>query len=123
MLEHTTKTALPAKVAHPRRRDIFFHFVKTGRLVGALIKDRRVSVLRKASFVLIVLAFLAILLFPDALDELGLSIALPVIGTILGVPLDAGFDWMAFALVSISLLRIFPAHIVSEHYQRFFRES
>jgi hypothetical protein len=123
MLEHTTDTALPRKVAHPRRRDVFFHFIKTGKLIGALFTDRRVSVVRKASFVLIVLVFLAILVFPDALDELGLSLALPVVGTILGVPLDAGFDWIAFALVSVSLLRIFPAHIVSEHYQRFFKES
>lgn len=122
MLEHTTKTALPHKVAHPKRRDIFFHFIKTGRLVGALFTDRRVSLVRKASFFALILAFLGILFFPDALDEIGLSVALPVLGTILGVPLDAGFDWIAFALVSVSLLRVFPAEIVSEHYQRLFEK-
>ena len=123
MLEQTTKTALPRKVAHPKRRDIFFHFIKTGRLIGALFTDRRVSLIRKVSFFVIILAFLAILLFPDALDEIGLSVVLPVVGTVLGIPLDAGFDWIAFALVSVSLLRIFPAEIVSEHYQRLFEKS
>lgn len=123
MLEHTTNTALPRKIVHPKRRDVFFHFIKTGRLISSLFTDRRVSLVRKVSFFVIVLAFLAILIFPDALDEIGLSIVLPVVGTVLGIPLDAGFDWIAFALVSVSLLRIFPAEIVSEHYQRLFEKS
>lgn len=120
MVQQTTNTDLPRAIVRPRRRDIFFHFIKTGRLIGALSKDRRVSIVRKVSFFIVILAFLAILFFPDAIDEIGLSFALPLVGTILGVPLDAGFDWVAFALVSVSLLRIFPAEIVSEHYQHLF---
>lgn len=120
MLQQTTDTKLPRAIAQPRRRDIFFHFIKTGKLIGALSKDRRVSVVRKVAFFGIILVLLAVLLFPDVLDEIGLSVALPLVGTVLGIPVDAGFDWIAFALFSVSLLRIFPAEIVAEHYQRLF---
>ncbi|HEX7733226.1 MAG TPA: hypothetical protein VF458_00130 [Ktedonobacteraceae bacterium] len=116
----TTHTTHPSAIVHPKRRDIFFHFIKTGRLIGALSSDRRISIVRKVLFFAIILALLAVLLFPDVLDEIGLSLALPVVGTVLGVPVDAGFDWIAFALASVSLLRIFPAEIVSEHYQHLF---
>ncbi len=121
MIQQTNDSALPRTITRPRRRDIFFHFVKTGRLIGALFKDRRVSIVRKVSFFVVILALLAFLAFPDAIDEIGLSFVLPLVGTILGIPLDAGFDWIAFALLSVSLLRIFPAEIVSEHYQRLFK--
>lgn len=126
MLQQTTDSTHqthPRAIAQPKRRDIFFHFIKTGRLVTALSKDRRISIIRKVFFFGIILALLAILLFPDALDELVLSFALPLVGTVLGIPLDAGFDWIAFALASVSLLRIFPAEIVAEHYQRLFQKG
>ena len=120
MLQQTTNSSLPPAIARPKRRDIFFHFIKTGRLIGALTKDRRVSIARKVFFFAIILVLLAILAFPDALDEIGLSVIMPFVGTVLGIPLDAGFDWIALALFSVSLLRIFPAEIVSEHYERLF---
>ena len=117
------RQALPAKLAHPRRRDIFFHSVKTGKLITALTRDGRVSLVRKFSFFAAVLALLGILLFPDIFGETVLSVVLPFVGTILGVPIDIGFDWAAFALLVVSLLRIFPAEIVGEHYQRLFHRS
>ena len=122
MLQQTTNSTLPRTVVRPKRWDILFHFVKTGRLIGALVKDRRVSIVRKGLFFAIILVLLAILVFPDAFDEIFLSVVMPFVGTILGIPLDAGFDWIAFALVSVSLLRIFPAAIVAEHYQRLFHD-
>lgn len=115
---HKTQGEMPRQLLKPRRRDLFFHFFKTLKLIGALLLDRRVFIGRKLAFGITVLAFLAVVLFPDI--ELGLSFLLPVIGTILGVPLEAGVDWTLFALVIVSLLRIFPAHIVSEHYERLF---
>ena len=39
---------------------------------------------------------------------------------LLGVPLDAGFDWLAFALAVVTLFRFFPAELVAEHYRRIF---
>jgi hypothetical protein len=120
MEQPVTRQVARKKRAQPRRRDIFFHAIKTSRLIGALTKDRRVSIARKVIFFVLVLLLLAVLLFPDAIDELGLSIVLPVLGTVLGLPIDAGFDWLAFALAVVSLFRLFPAEIVSEHYQRLF---
>ncbi|HLI69171.1 MAG TPA: hypothetical protein VKV19_05380 [Ktedonobacteraceae bacterium] len=123
MTQRTTQTANRAvshKVSRPKGRDIFFHAIKTGRLIGALSRDRRISIFRKVLFFGLVLGLLIILLFPDILDETFLSIVLPLLGTILGVPLDIGFDWVAFALAVIALLHIFPAEIVGEHYQRLF---
>lgn len=123
MSQQIMNRATPQKVARPKRRDIFLHIVKTGKLIGALITDRRISIVRKVVFFGAILGLLAILFFPDFFDELFLSIVLPFVGTVLGIPLDAGFDWIAFALAIVSLLRIFPAEIVGEHYQRLFQRA
>ena len=106
--------------ALPKRLDIFFHSIKTAKLIGALCKDRRVAAFRKVFFVLAVAVLLAILLFPDTIAELGLSAVLPLIGTVLGVPIDVGADWAVFALLAVNLLRIFPADLLAEHYQEIF---
>ena len=106
--------------AFPKRLDIFFHSFKTARLIGALFRDRRVSLFRKICFVLTIIILLAILIFPDALGELGLSAVLPLIGTVLGIPIDVGFDWAVFSLVIVNLLRLFPANLVAEHYNDIF---
>jgi hypothetical protein len=119
MLPHT----LPEKRTQPRRRDVFFHFIKTGKLVGALSRDRRIAIWRKIIFFSAIIALLVVLLFPDFIDEAVLSVVLPIVGTFLGIPLDAGFDWMAFALFSVSLLHIFPAEVVTEHYQKIFYKA
>jgi hypothetical protein len=71
-------------------------------------------------FVGSIAALAAFLFFPDLFSETFLTFVLPAIGTVLGIPLDAGFDWIAFAMVSISLLRYFPSEIVSEHYRNIF---
>jgi hypothetical protein len=115
MMQQSAKT-----LEHPKRFEIFFHFIKTGKLIVALFKDRRVSVIRKALFVIAVAVLLAVLFFPDLIDETVLSTVLPIVGTVLGVPLDAGIDWMAFALLGVNLLRIFPPEIVAEHYTNIF---
>ncbi len=122
MLQQTTSYTKPRKMARPKRRDIFLHVIKTGKLIGALGKDRRISIVRKILFFGIILGLLAVLFFPDFFDEVFLSIVLPFLGTILGIPLDAGFDWIAFAVVVVSLLNIFPAEIVAEHYQSIFHK-
>ena len=118
--ERDPQQRIASKFAQPRRLDIFFHVFKTGRLIKALIVDRRVPAYRKVLFVITVAVLLAILVFPDAIGETFLSVVLPVIGTIAGVPIDAGFDWLAFSLVAVNLLRYFPADIVSEHYTNIF---
>src|SRR6185312_8538537 len=105
----------------PRRIDVFLHGFKTFRLIGALMADGRVALWRKAFFFGSIGSLLLILLFPDVINEFVLTTILPLVGTALGVPLDAGIDWVGFALVVVSLLRFFPADLVAEHYMRIFR--
>jgi hypothetical protein len=107
--------------ARPGRFEIFFHIFKTGRLVKALLFDRRVSLWRKAFFFSAIGGLLFLLLFPDLLNETIMSTVLPLAGTMLGVPLDAGFDWLAFAIAIVTLFRFFPPELVAEHYRRIFK--
>jgi hypothetical protein len=104
----------------PRRRDIFLHAGKAFRLVGGLMTDRRISLWRKVAFVGALGGLLVLLFFPDLFGEFFLSTVLPVVGTLAGVPIDAGFDWMAFALVSVNLFRFFPAQVVAEYYRQIY---
>ena len=104
----------------PRRRDIFFHAGKTFKLIGGLMTDRRVSLWRKLLFVGSVGGLLLLLFFPDLFSEAVLTTVLPIVGTIAGVPIDAGFDWMVFALVAVNLLKFFPAELVAEYYRNIF---
>ena len=104
----------------PRRRDIFLHAGKTFKLIGGLMTDRRVSLWRKLLFVGSVGGLLLLLFFPDLFSEAVLTTVLPIVGTIAGVPIDAGFDWMAFALVAVNLLKFFPAELVAEYYRNIF---
>ena len=127
MVQHSADQAyvseqLARKISRPKRLDIFFHGLKTAKLVKALITDRRIPIARKGLFVGSIAAFLVVLLFPDLINETLMSTFLPLIGTVLGVPVDAGFDWIAFALVGTSLLRFFPKEILSEHYRRIFEK-
>ncbi|HLJ34300.1 MAG TPA: hypothetical protein VKU38_11635 [Ktedonobacteraceae bacterium] len=107
--------------AQPKRLKLFLHLRKTFKLIGALITDRRIAAWRKLLFALTIAFLLVLLLFPDILNETLLSIAMPVVGTVTGIPIDAGFDWTAFALVMVNLLKFFPAELVAEHYQNIFR--
>ena len=104
----------------PRRIKVFLHAAKTCKLIGALLADRRIPLWRKALFFGSIGGLLIILLFPDTLNEVVLSTVLPLAGTMLGIPLDAGFDWIAFAMAIVTLLRFFPAELVAQHYQRVF---
>jgi len=106
---------------HPERLEIFLHIVKTGKLIRALVFDQRVPLWRKAFFFSAIGGLLFLLLFPDLLNETVMSIVLPLAGTVLGVPLDAGFDWLAFAIAVVTLFRFFPPELVAEHYRQIFR--
>jgi hypothetical protein len=124
VMTQTTQTAQATRqqrLVRPKRFDIFLHLPKTVRLLGALIADRRIPLSQKILFFSIILLLLVALLFPDLLNEAFLTTLLPVLGTLIGVPVDAGVDWIAFAMIVVNLMHIFPAAIVSEHYQRIFR--
>ena len=110
------------KRARPKRLDIFFHLKKTFRLIGSLLADPRIPLWRKALFFTSIGGLLVILLFPDILGEFVMSTVLPLAGTVIGIPIDAGFDWVAFALAIVTLLRFFPADLVAEHYRQVFQK-
>ena len=58
----------------------FFHLFKTGKLIKALLFDRRVSLWRKAFFFSAIGGLLFLLLFPDLLNETIMSTVLPLAG-------------------------------------------
>lgn len=107
-------------LVHPKRLQMVLHVGKSFKLVGAVITDPRIALWRKVLFFGSIAALLIVLFFPDILGEFVMSNVLPLLGTVLGVPLDAGFDWVAFILVVSSLLRLFPADLIATHYQHIF---
>jgi hypothetical protein len=119
-MQQSSQQSMPEALVHPRTFDVFFHLIKTSKLLGALLTDERISLGRKVLFLGSIGFFLVLLIFPDIFGEVMASVVLPVLGTILGIPLDAGFDWIAFALAVVGLLRIFPPEVISDHYQRIF---
>jgi hypothetical protein len=119
---YTSTQAYSGKRARPKRLDIFFHIGKTFRLIGSLLTDRRIPLWRKALFFASIGGLLVILFFPDVLGEFVMSTIMPLAGTVLGIPLDAGFDWVAFALAIVTLLRFFPPELLDEHYRQVFQK-
>ena len=110
-------------LAHPKRRDIFLHCVNTLKLISALVTDPRIPLWRKLFFFASIGGLAVILFFPDVLNEVFLSVTMPLVGTVLGVPLDASFDWVAFAIAIVALLRFFPPELVAEHYKHIFKRK
>jgi hypothetical protein len=113
-------TSKARTLPRPSKISMFFHVIKTLNLVRSLLIDMRVSIVKKIIFVVPVIGLVLLLIFPDVVNEAFLSTILPIIGTVLGVPIDVGFDWIALGLVALNLLRIFPDEIVAEHYQHIF---
>lgn len=118
-LEHQPSSS-DGQHSRPGRLDVFLHAIKTFKLVGALLTDTRISIVRKLLFLGAIAGLAVLLFFPDLLNEFFLSTVLPLVGTVLGIPVDAGIDWVAFAVVIVSLLRVFPADLVAEHYEQLF---
>ena len=110
----------PHQYKQPRRRDLVFHFFKTLRLVGTILWDRRVPLLRKGVFVGGIVLLLVLLLFPEVIGDGATLLAalFPLLGV--EIPAEGTLDWLAFALASFSLLSVFPKEIVGEHYERLF---
>jgi hypothetical protein len=101
---------------------LLFHIRKTFSLIGAVLSDNRVHWLPKATFLGCLGALVMALLGGDAVSEL-VSNVMPVVGPVLGLPVDASVDWVAFAVAAFNLLKLFPSDIVGEHYDRLFRSG
>ena len=109
--------------SRPGRLEAFRHPGRTFKFIVTLLTDPRIPISRKALFIIGIGALLSLLPLPDAVSIFILSIAFPLVGTVAGVPLDIGADWMAIILLFPMLFHIFPDHIRAEHYQQIFREQ
>jgi len=120
MAQHAQEqTSTKQQHGQPKRTDLIFHLFKTGKLVAAVLGDRRVSIIRKVAYLGSIGLLLAILLFPEALAEVATLIT--IVFPVLEIPADATLDWVVFAFATFSLLKLFPKEIVGEHYDRLFR--
>ncbi len=114
-------------VARQRERpgvfEMLTHFGRTLRLAGALLRDGRVSFLRKLVFIVPLLAVLVALLAPETAIAGVMSAILPVVGPAVDIPADAALDWISLGLLGFGLMRVFPLAILDEHYQRIFHQA
>jgi hypothetical protein len=115
--------AKPNLKALPGRIESFFRMGGTIKLINALMRDARVPAARKVGFSVALFSLLAAMIFPELMADSILSTILPFISTIIGIPLEAGVDWLTFVMVLPMLLRIFPATIMQEHYLRIFQKK
>jgi hypothetical protein len=112
-----------AKQQHnlPKRTDLVFHLFKTGKLVSAVLQDKRVHVVRKAAYLGTLGLILLIPLVPEIAGQI-ITILSPLLPSeIIEIPLDGTIDWVTFAVATFSLLKFFPQDVVGEHYDRLFR--
>jgi hypothetical protein len=112
----------PDKTTHkqPRRRDLLFHIFKSTRLIGAMLKDNRVSILRKGAYLAGMAILLVLLLFPEVLAD-SATLLTPLFSMVgVELPAEGSIDWLALGFASFSLLSLFPKEILGEHYEQIF---
>src|SRR5690348_10378746 len=120
MLQPQQHTEQPHPYGQPRRRDLVFHLPKTIRLVGTVLWDGRVSLLRKGAFVGGMGLLLVLLFVPELVGD-GVTLLSPLFSLIgVELPAEGAIDWLAFTLASFSLLKVFPTEILGEHYEQLF---
>lgn len=112
----------PSKQSSMNQLSLLLHMRKTAMLINAVLHDARVHWLPKSLFVGTLSALVLALLGGDVVGEF-VSNVFPVVGPVLGLPADAGLDWVAFSVAAFNLLKLFPVDIVGEHYDRLFRSS
>lgn len=116
-------TAKAATQAKPNQLALLVHLRKTFSLISAVLSDGRVHWMRKTLFLGTITILIASLIGVDFVNEFVDSLIVPFFGTFLGIPLDGTFDWIALAVAAYNLLKLFPADIVGEHYDRLFRSG
>ena len=112
----------PEKPIHkqPRRRDLLFHVFKSMRLIGAVLEDHRVSLLRKGAYVGGMALLIVLLLFPEVLAD-SATLLTPLFSLVgVELPAEGSIDWLALAFASFSLLSLFPKEVLGEHYEQIF---
>ena len=118
-----TVTIEPPNKSLPGRIEAFLRVGGTVKLVNSLMRDTRVSMVRKVSFAVALCLLLTAMIFPELVADGFLATILPFISSLIGIPIEAGVDWFTFILLLPVLLRIFPAPIMQEHYLRIFKNK
>ena len=104
---------------------MLFHLGKTSALASSVLKDERVHWFSKLAFVTGLGALVLAVIFPELAGDVA-ALAIPGVGEIfdlLGLPVEGIFDWVAFTVAAFNLLKLFPAEVVGEHYDRLFRSK
>ena len=120
-------SGLAPQHGRPNPLAMVFHLFRTFALGGSLLSDRRIHPVSKVAFVALLGVVIAAALGVDVAAEVitqGLNI-IPGLGVLLGIgefPVDAVVDWVLVAVVAFNLLKLFPAQIVGEHYDRIFHK-
>ena len=122
----SNSNASAATHALPNPITMIFHAFKTVSLAVALLVDPRVHPARKLVFVGVLSTLIAAALGIEGIGEAVTQLlnVVPGLGLFVGVgevPVDATIDWVLVAVAAFNLLRLFPAEIVGEHYDRLFR--
>jgi hypothetical protein len=120
MSNSTTGTTTQTK---PKQLALLFHLRKTVSLIGAVLSDSRVHWIRKTLFLGTIAALIVALIGGDAVNDLLDGVIVPIFGNVLGLPIDGTFDWIALSVAAYNLLKLFPAEVVGEHYDRLFRSG
>ncbi|MFI5278314.1 MAG: hypothetical protein ACHQ1E_13665 [Ktedonobacterales bacterium] len=95
----------------------FAHLPRTMKVAAATMRDSRVSIVPKILFIGSIIFVLAALLTPEALAEF--VAVIPGVGDVLaiaGLPVDGVIDWLALGITALNMMKLFPQHIVNEHF-------
>jgi hypothetical protein len=115
----------PKPYSSPNPIAMLFHLVRTFLLTGSLLNDPRIHPARKIVFLTVLGTLVAAALGVEVAGE-AVTNLVPILGQFLGlgeIPVDAAIDWVVIAVAAYNLLKVFPAEIVGEHYDRLFRRG
>lgn len=104
---------------------MFFHMFKTLTLTGSVLGDTRIHPVRKAAFMTVLGTLILAALGIEGAGEFVTQLlnVIPGLGLVIGageLPVDFVVDWALVTVAAFNLLRMFPAEIVGEHYDRLF---
>ncbi len=124
---HTDSTTSTGTAqSNPRFLSLLLNVPKALGLTTAVLQDARVHWFPKLVFLGSLGTLLLALLFPESIGDILALIGLPGIGALfdlVGIPAEASLDWVALTVAAFNLLKLFPAEIVGEHYDRLFRRK